>query len=128
MSSLFKNSFCFVHIPFGSMVIKSKLVTSSMVIIGSNFSLFTIIIIIVIIINILFYLLIYLFFNRYKLFWPNLTVAFSLKSEWLQVSSVLQDFSKYSSWFSQRCGLDGLNSFSDLIFYFCFLYSTLTSY
>ena len=43
-------------------------------------------------------------------------LGFSSKSEWQQVSSGLQDSSKYSSWFQLYCGLDRKDSPSDLQF------------
>ena len=48
------------------------------------------------------------------IFHTNNNCWFSLKSKWQQVSSAVQDSSQYSSRFWQCCGLDGLNSFSDL--------------
>ena len=50
------------------------------------------------------------FFRWCEFFHNNLTGTFSLK----QVSSGFQDSSKYSSWSSQCCGIDGLRSSSDL--------------
>ena len=44
---------------------------------------------------------------------PALVGGLSLESEWQQVSSSLQDFSRYSNRSKQCCGLDDLDSSSD---------------
>ena len=49
-------------------------------------------------------------FNTSVIWWA------SLKSEWQQFSSGLQDSSEYSEWFQQRCSLDVFESSSDFQF------------
>ena len=54
-----------------------------------------------------------IFFTLSEFFTPVLTDSFSLKSEWQQITSGLQDPSQYSSRCQQYSGLSGLNSSSD---------------
>ena len=49
----------------------------------------------------------------YKFFTPVFAGRLSLKSEWQQFSSCLQDFSQYSSRSQQCCSLDGFDSLTD---------------
>ena len=48
-----------------------------------------------------------------RVFFPPLAESLSLDSEWLQVSSDLQDSSEYSGWSQQCCSLDGFDLSSD---------------
>ena len=54
-----------------------------------------------------------LLFTSCEFFTPALTGGLSLKSEWQQVFSSLQDSSQYSCWSWSYCSLYNLNSSSD---------------
>ena len=56
----------------------------------------------------------YYYYTHLEFFTPALVDGFSLESEWLQVSSVVQDSSQYSGLSQQCLSLDGFGFSSDL--------------